>query len=328
MSQICISIIICTCGRASLLKEGIFSIISQQFSKELYEILVVNDHASDSTSEVVAEFSRQHSNVREVINQGNGLLKARFTGQIHAKGHYIGYFDDDAKSCSDWLQRAATIIETQKPVCFGGPFFPFYISQKPEWYKDEYGTMTRGDVPRYLSGDEVLCGGNIFFHRESLIASGGFDPDFTKPGEFWTYGDEEVPQKRLRVNFPDKGIYYDPNLYILHLVRPERLSIIRAARECFAMGRAHVKVSPPPPEEIRCLPYFRRFIQSQFAFVWSCMAGMVNRDRKYYKHYFSYIYEEAFKSLRGAGLFYETSKIIKSRKLFVQKKTALKDYKA
>jgi hypothetical protein len=173
--------------------------------------------------------------------------------------------------------------------------------------------MTKGDVARNLLGDEVLCGGNIFFHRESLIATGGFDPDFTKPGDRWTYGDEEVPQRRLKSAFPEKSFFYDPQLYILHLVRPERLNIFRSARECFAMGRAHVKVNQPSINETRWIPFLRRAILCFIRFYAIVCIGFVRRDRNRFKYFFSYVYEVAFIPLRCSGSFYETYKVIKNR---------------
>ena len=307
------TIIICTVGREALLAGALDSLLNQSFPKDRYEILIVDDSTHEKTLKLAARYQSKYPNIKYTKNSGRGLLKARFTGQSAAIGQYVGYFDDDAKACSDWLQRAATIIDRIKPLCFGGPFFPFYISKKPDWYKDEYGSMTKGDIARNLSGDEVLCGGNIFFHRESLIATGGFDPDFAKPGERWTYGDEAVPQLRLKAAFPERAFFYDPLLFILHLVRPERLNILRAAREFFAMGRAFVKVNQPPSNEIRWFPFIRRAVSCYISFIYTSCVGILWRDRTKYMHFFSYIYEVAFIQLRAAGIFYETYKVIKKR---------------
>src|SRR5690606_31512595 len=125
---------------------------------------------------------------RYTRNQGRGLLPARFTGQVEARGRYLGYLDDDAKACAGWLERAARIVRERAPVCFGGPFFPFYVSAKPAWYRDAYGSATLGETAREIGPTEVLCGGNIFFDTEALRQCGGFDPNYCQPGERWTYG--------------------------------------------------------------------------------------------------------------------------------------------
>ncbi|MEI6701946.1 MAG: glycosyltransferase family 2 protein [Deltaproteobacteria bacterium] len=305
MSQKLLSVVICTCGRSQLLRGAIESLVTQSFPTDEYEILIVDDHANDDTHEVVRQLSAKHSQVRYILNKGRGLLPARHTGQTEAIGRYIGYFDDDAKACGDWLERASGIIRERAPICFGGPFFPFYISKKPKWYKDEYGSMTRGDTARILDDDEVLCGGNVFFEGESLRNSGGFDPEFCKPGDRWTYGDEEIPQLRLRASFPGREFYYDPKLYILHIVRPERLNIVRAAREAFAMGRAYVKVNPPNMSESRWFPFAWRLGYRYLKFAAGILIAMVYRNRDQYPSISNYIYEEGFGDLRAAGVFYQ-----------------------
>ncbi len=305
-----LSIVICTRGRARLLEQAIGSLLSQAFSSARYEILVVDDNATDDTAAATQALARQYPQIRYVHSEGRGLLRARFTGQNQARGSYIGFFDDDAKAGPEWLDRAARIVCERAPVCFGGPFYPFYVTKKPEWYRDEYGSASLGLVARDLQEGEVLCGGNVFFEAASLRECGGFDPDFCRPGERWTYGDEEVPQTRLRRRFPDRPFFYDPGLFILHLVRPERLNIIRAARECFAMGRAYVKVRGVDTRDPRLLPYARRAALHYLRFAWKALVISWFRDRRKHPYPQNYIYEAAFQDLRKAGVFIQSLRAI------------------
>ena len=107
------TIIICTVGRETLLTGALDSLLTQSFPKERYEILIVDDSTHEKTLKLVEKYQSIYSNIRHTKNSGRGLLKARFTGQTAAIGQYVGYFDDDSKACRDWLQRAATIIETK-----------------------------------------------------------------------------------------------------------------------------------------------------------------------------------------------------------------------
>jgi glycosyltransferase involved in cell wall biosynthesis len=301
-----ISVVICTCGRAQLLRGAIESLVSQPFDASRYEIVVVDDNAKDNTAQVTAELAQRFPQVRYVKCDGRGLLHARVTGQNESRGRYIGYLDDDAKACADWLERAWRIAKEMAPVCFGGPFYPFYISKKPKWYRNEYGSFTQGKDRRYLHNDEYLCGGNIFFASEPLRETGGFDPEFCRPGERWTYGDESIPQDRLRSRLPAARFFYDPQLYILHLVRPERLNIVRAARECFAMGRAYVKLNGVNTRDPRLLPHAWRCGRSFLRFWSQALIAAWFRDRTSFPLARNYIYERAFKDLREAGVFFQS----------------------
>lgn len=286
----------------------------QRFPADRYEVVVIDDNSTDDTAAVVAAMSASHPQVRCVPSRGRGLLHARVTGQQVVAGQYIAYLDDDARACDDWLLRASAIIREQRPVCFGGPFFPFYTSKKPGWYRDEYGSFSQGAIARELTADEYLCGGNIFFEAEALRASGGFDPNYCAPGDRWTYGDENVPQNRLRRICPARHFLYDPELFIRHLVRPARLNLVQAARECFAMGRAYVKSTDVPTSQTRLFPYVWRFARSYLAFWWSALVKVWFRDRRQFVYPQNYIYEAGFQELRRAALFYETIRVIRQRR--------------
>lgn len=309
-----LTIVICTVGRPKLLKDAIESLVEQPLSHDLYEILLVDDSADDATWKLIQIFRERYSHIRYTKNKGKGLLRARYTGQCEANGRYIAYFDDDARANPEWLATAEWAMSERKPICFGGPFYPFYISKKPIWFRDEYGSKNLGDSPRSLAVSEVFAGGNVVFEAKSLRSSGGFDPDFCKPSDKWTYGDEDLPQLRLRLQYPDREFYYDPRLYIKHLVRPERLNLFRAARECFAMGRAYVKVHGIPESEYRVFPYARRLVQNYVIF--ACKSILVSwfRNRNRYRYLQNYIVEDAFRNLRLAGIFYQSCTIVLERR--------------
>ncbi len=162
MSKLLLSVIICTRNRARLLRQAIDGLLVQPFDPELYEVLVVDGNSTDGTPDMVRELATRFPNVSYHNCPEKGLPKARVYGAARARGTVIGYLDDDAKPCADWLKRATDTFHRLNPICFGGPFFAFYESPKPAWFKDEYGSVTHGDKARYLSADEFICGGNIF----------------------------------------------------------------------------------------------------------------------------------------------------------------------
>lgn len=305
-----ISVVICSRNRADLLSAAIRSVIQgRDVERIVYEIIIVDDHSTDHTAAVVQHFSQTFPQVRYIKSTGQGMLHARVTGQTCSRGRYIAYLDDDARACTHWLSHAAKIIQERQPICFGGPFFPFYISRKPQWYRDEYGAVTYGAYPRVLQKDEYFCGNNIFFDAEGLRNCGGFDATYCTPDERWTYGDEDVPQMRLRKMYPHRDFFYDPELSILHLVRPDRLNIVRAARECFAMGRAYVKLTGIN-KDAREFPYAWRFALSYLRFWFDALIGIWFRDPKQFRYAQNYVYESAFKELRRAAVFYESFRAI------------------
>ena len=88
----------------------------------------------------------------------------------------MAYIDDDAKASPDWLNVAFEIINsiTPAPLCLGGPIYPFYLTPKPIWFKDEYEVRSWGPDSRWLSKGESFSGSNMIWKKEVFITFGGF----------------------------------------------------------------------------------------------------------------------------------------------------------
>lgn len=300
-----LSIILCTRNRARLLRQAIASLLVQSFDQNRYEILIIDGSSTDETPAVAAQLAAAHPHISFHNCPERGLPKARVYGAARARGRVIGFLDDDATACADWLERAAAIAHTRNPICFGGPFYAFYETPKPAWFKDAYGSVTHGDFARELAADEFVCGGNIFFRRDAFEKAGGFDAGFSGAADAFAYGEEAVPQVRLRQTFPDQPFYYDPALFILHLVRPERMYLRRGLREAFELGRGYGKVMLRGRQETRQLPFLRRMAWRGLRFAAIAVLGLPFRDRKRFPHWQNHIYERAGAELRVAGMLYE-----------------------
>ncbi|HEY0966795.1 MAG TPA: glycosyltransferase family 2 protein [Opitutaceae bacterium] len=300
-----LSIIICTRNRARLLRQAVESLLTQAFERTRYEILIIDGNSTDETPAMSAELTSAHPHISYHNCPERGLPKARVYGAARARGRVIGYLDDDATACADWLTRAADIACTRNPICFGGPFFAFYETPKPDWFKDAYGSVTHGDTARELDDEEFLCGGNIFFRRDALADSGGFDGCFSNATDVFAYGEETVPQVRIRRMFPGSKFFYDPALFILHLVRPERMHLRRGVREAFELGRGYGKLILAGRPEVRRFPFVWRMGLQGLRFGIRALFGPLFRDRQRHPHWQNYVYEEAAKELRTAGVHYE-----------------------
>ncbi|AIR87260.1 glycosyltransferase [Pantoea sp. BL1] len=99
------SIIIPVYNSQKTIKRTLLSVLNQTFSN--YEIVVVNDGSTDSTLNVLEEFSR-YSQVT-VINQRNaGVSAARNSGLQQASGEYVLFLDAD-----DWVDDDFLMIFKQ-----------------------------------------------------------------------------------------------------------------------------------------------------------------------------------------------------------------------
>src|ERR1043165_1662610 len=91
-----ISVILCTYNRSRLLSDAVSSLASQSLDNSKYEIVIVDNASTDSTSRTLEDLqSRFQQPVIVCVREARqGLDYARNTGLHHARGKYVAYFDD------------------------------------------------------------------------------------------------------------------------------------------------------------------------------------------------------------------------------------------
>ena len=89
-----LSIIIPAYNCSQSIKQIVSSIINQSYTD--FELIIVNDHSTDNTSDVLRELAKTDDRIR-IINQrqNGGASVARNTGIKQSQGKYIMFFDAD-----------------------------------------------------------------------------------------------------------------------------------------------------------------------------------------------------------------------------------------
>jgi glycosyltransferase involved in cell wall biosynthesis len=309
-----ISIAVCTYNRSDLLAGVLQSLCAQTIDKWQYEVIIVNNNSTDNTQLVAEDFCRCHGNMRHVFEARQGLSHARNCGWQSARGEYVAYIDDDGKAPEHWLEMARDVIASLSPDVFGGPYFSFFNSPRPKWWKNAYGCHVQGKRAKFLTDGEYLDGGNIFFRRRLLQSLGGFSPALGMSGNKIAYGEETALIRKIRSTMPDQSIYYDPRLYIHHLVGPKKMTLPWIMNQRFADGRYSFRVF----QRDQALKDGRLQIWKQFSkvvvkFILNLFIGGWCRDRKQYPWLQNYLYENSFQYLRILGTLYE--KYLYARKI-------------
>lgn len=96
-----ISVVIPTYNSAHYLGNAIKSVFNQTYTN--WELLVVDNHSTDDTDQILAEFSNLRMNVFKVINSGS-IAISRNKGCAHAKGEWLAFLDSDDYWAEDKLQ--------------------------------------------------------------------------------------------------------------------------------------------------------------------------------------------------------------------------------
>lgn len=147
------------------------------------EIVVVDDHSTDSTVAKVMSLARSDSRVRVISSRGDRLQAARNTGIAASRGRYIAILDGDDVWEPENLTRQVDALETNP-----GVDLTFAAST---WIDSAGRSLPRTIVRRdgIVSYEQLLIefypvnGSSMVVRRSAVEQAGGFDPDLKAGGD-------------------------------------------------------------------------------------------------------------------------------------------------
>lgn len=146
----------------------------------------------------------------------------------------------------------------------------------------------------------------MFFRRDILEATEGFDISLGMSGESIAYGEETALVKKITVDFPDEKIFFEPNLFLYHLVHESKMQLWRIIRENFSRGRHSFRVFHGGELSIPPLTSLALMTGKVFVLLgWDVIRGLVARNRQRYPFFMNYLYEHSFAYLKKLGKLYE-----------------------
>lgn len=112
-----VSVVIPTYNHGQFIGDAIQSVIDQTFSN--WEVLVIDNHSTDNTDEVVSRFGDPRISVIKIHN--NGVIAAsRNAGIREAKGDWVAFLDSDDWWASEKLQVCCECIREEVDFIYHG----------------------------------------------------------------------------------------------------------------------------------------------------------------------------------------------------------------
>lgn len=157
-----ISIIIPTFQCEKFIARAVRSALSQNYPKDLYEIIVVDDGSTDNTSIILEAFE---SDIRVIKHKKNmGLSAARNSGLKKARGRYAINLDADDYMHKDLLNVGSLYLDLNP--AFDAVAFDYLVVDDNEKH---ICRVSAQETP-------IACG--VFFRMEQLIDIGLYDENF------------------------------------------------------------------------------------------------------------------------------------------------------
>ena len=180
MSKPLISILTPFKNTSEFLPECISSIIQQTY--EHWELLIIDDHSSDNSYEIVNEFAQKDSRIKLFKNSGSGIIDALRLAFKKSSGTYITRMDSDDIMHPEKLDSMLNDLQKhgRKHIALGlvKYFSDTGIGDGYAKYESWLNTLTsEGKNYTEIYKECVIPSPCWMLHREDLLTCEAFYPD-------------------------------------------------------------------------------------------------------------------------------------------------------
>jgi glycosyltransferase involved in cell wall biosynthesis len=245
-----ISVIICTYNREKYIYNVLESIAKNNYPRDEYEIILINNNSSDHTERECLRFQSDFQDVifRYFIETQQGLSFARNRGIDESEGEVLVFLDDDAFVGKNYLSNLSNSLKkiNDNHIAFGGKIVPVFESgETPKWLSpwsfSFVSAIDKGTAIKEFKGKSYPIGANMGFYKECIRHTGNFDSNLGRCKRNLMGGEE----KDLFLRFRKRGykIYYLPDITVKHIIPESRTTYDYIGRLGDGVGRS---------ENIRC----------------------------------------------------------------------------
>lgn len=252
-----LSVVIPALNSASTISHTLSSVFSNDLSRDMFEVLVIDNGSIDETVEVAKRFP-----ARVFHCSKKGIGPARNFGISASKGSIICLTDSDCIVGKNWLERILNSFNQNRDLDgIGGPVFPYSYSQSKiqrltgELFVEDQGYPTSIKKIQFGSKAGIIFGSNCAYKKEALLSVGCF----SEPGG-------SNLELAWRLAFARRSLYFDPRIRAYHIFPMTLKSVMkqqfRWGAQATNMTRFHHRYNGPKEFVITSYFFVRRLMSS------------------------------------------------------------------
>lgn len=243
MTQMDLSILVCTYNRSESLRRTLESFVRLEVEPGLrWQVVVVDNSSTDRTQETIASFQERLPLVAG-HEAKQGKSHALNSGLDLCEGRIVFLTDDDVEADPAWLRATLQAFEAQAVDAVFGRILPRWPGGVPSWYSSRLdpalALLDLGNEPFDLRiGDDGFFGANVAILRDTVDKLGRWSVTLNRAGSGLLMGeDTEICDRILRAG---RRVYYQPESVVLHCFDSRRTRLNYFRRWFYAHGQSSV----------------------------------------------------------------------------------------
>jgi glycosyltransferase involved in cell wall biosynthesis len=249
-----VTVAIPTFNRSALLRQTLEGIARQNYPRDRFETLVIDNNSSDDTARVVADLAALNPGLRYLKETKQGLDHARNRAIAEAQGDIILFGDDDILTEPDWIgQMIAPFLSHPgaKIGAVGGEVIPIFPDGLPKWVAAWHSPLAFRPDAGPLTDRQFPMGANLAFPRWVFKELGPFHTALDRTaGSYFSGGDSEMIR---RIRAAHMEVWFVPSAAVRHQMPASRTTFRYAARHAFDSARSRVIDRAAQPDSTRYL---------------------------------------------------------------------------
>lgn len=203
MEKLYFSIIVPFYNKEESLEACLKSLIAQDFPKDNYEIIAVNNNSTDGSISII----KPYPSVKLIHESQQGVYIARNAGITQAKGEFIALTDADVEVSRDWLSNIYRLISNNNYDIIIG----WYVPAKPVKLLQIHSLLVAERIKKALEDNcpsmLTACAANLIIKKEVMVKEGLFRTDSNSEDMFFAI---RCMEKWYKIGFSD-DIYVKRN---------------------------------------------------------------------------------------------------------------------
>lgn len=200
-----VSIIIAARNEADRIVDLLNDLENQSYSKDDYEVIVIDDFSEDNTSSIVSEFAGRSDMMLTIqsVNPeyGSGKKAAIRTALEFAKGELIITTDADCQMGKNWLSTVVAFYRTQRLKMVIGPVaLRAGNSLFSNMQSIEFASLIGSGAASFKLDIPSMCNGaNLAFSKDVFFEVNGYNDNMHLAS-----GDDEFLMHKVVAKYPGK----------------------------------------------------------------------------------------------------------------------------